>query len=127
MNIKYPTFRVNKGVSTALATSTIPRIKLLPLPYSTCIMYDPDSSKPSWVHYLVTNIPNGDITKGDVVLPYMGPSPPPGTGTHHYIFEQLEQKSPYTVSVDRSGLDVDAFKKENNVTMRATAYFLVNA
>ena len=127
MNIKYPTFRVNKNIVTAQATSLTPTIKLLPLVYSTFILYDPDSSKPAWVHYLVTNIPNGDISKGDVVIPYMGPSPPPGTGTHHYIFEQLEQEAPYIVSIDRSGLNIDSFKKQNTLSMRATAYFLVNA
>ena len=128
IEIEYPTFRVNNNVTTVAATSIIPTIKLSPLKLSTLIMYDPDSIVPSWIHYLVINIPNGDISKGDVVLSYAGPAPPKDSGTHHYIFEQLEQSYPYTVAFStRGGFNINSFRPQNNIVLRFKKQFIVNS
>lgn len=57
------------------------------------IMHDPDAIKGSYIHWIVSDIQNNDITKGITQLKYVGPSPPPNTGKHRYIFELYEQKS----------------------------------
>ena len=83
-------------------------------------MYDPDAVVPMWLHYLVINIPNGDIKKGDVVIPYQGPSPPPNTGIHRYIFEQLEQSGSLSLNIkNRGGFDIDTFIEKNNLMPRS--------
>jgi phosphatidylethanolamine-binding protein (PEBP) family uncharacterized protein len=128
MEIVYPTFTVSNNKTDVSSTSMVPNIKLNPLRLSTLIMYDPDAIIPSWIHYLVINIPNGDISKGDVVLPYAGPTPPPGTGVHHYIFEQLEQSSPYTTSIqNRGSFDISSFKAQNRLVSRFKKQFLVSS
>lgn len=129
MEIQYNSFVVDNNIRTAKDTSVVPKIMLYPLKYSTLVMYDPDAvMPPSWLHYLVINIPNGDITKGDIIIPYEGPSPPPGTGAHHYIFEHLSQTSPYNISIsERGGFDIQKFKQQNNLISRAKKQFIVEA
>ena len=128
MEIRYNSFVVDNNITTARNTSSVPKIMLYPMKYSTLVMYDPDAVTPAWLHYLVINIPNGDITKGDVIIPYAGPSPPPGTGTHHYIFEHLSQTSPFNISIsERSGFDINEFKQQNNLVSRAKKQFIVEA
>ncbi|KAF9430328.1 hypothetical protein BGZ94_007330 [Podila epigama] len=45
-----------------------------------------------YCHWIVSNIPAPtigqplDLTKGQVLMPYMGPAPPPGTDLHRYVF-----------------------------------------
>jgi len=56
----------------------------------TLIMYDPDAVNGTFIHWLVTNIKSG-IHSGDTILSYKGPSPPPKTSKHRYIFELWEQ------------------------------------
>ena len=57
--------------------------------YSSLIMYDPDSVKGIFIHWLVINIPinANNINSGQVIKSYYKPSPPPKTGKHRYIFE----------------------------------------
>lgn len=129
MDIRYGSSSVDNNIMTARNTSKEPTISLTPLKLSTLVMYDPDSSTPpSWLHYLVINISNGDISNGDIIMPYNGPSPPPGTGPHHYIFEQLAQTSPINTSIqDRSSFDINQFKQQNNLFSRGKKQFIVNA
>ncbi|PVD30450.1 hypothetical protein C0Q70_09716 [Pomacea canaliculata] len=37
-------------------------------------------------HWLVVNIPGGDVTKGEEMTAYRGSGPSEGTGLHRYIF-----------------------------------------
>jgi hypothetical protein len=131
MEIVYPTFSANNQEVSEKNSSSTPIIKLYPLHYSALIMYDPDApdSKPlSYLHYLVINIKNGDIRSGDVIVPYAGPTPPPGTGSHRYIFEQLEQSSPFRIAQpERSNFDTTQFKKQNNLALKATKMYRVTA
>ena len=127
MEVRYNSFVVDNNKTTAKDTSYTPKIMLYPMKYSTFVMYDPDAvTPPAWLHYLVINIPNGDISKGDVIMPYVGPTPPPGTGPHRYIFEHLSQNSPFSVSVDeRASFDINQFKQQNNLVSRAKKQFIV--
>ena len=92
-------------------------------------MHDPDSSQPSWLHWLVTNIPNGDITKGEEVVSYNGPTPPPGTGTHRYIFELYSQNKERLpeLSVKRSAFSPSEFVETYKLKFIKKQMFKVNA
>ena len=128
ITITYNTNIQNNSYKTKESTSMIPYIKLLRLPLSTLIMYDPDAIQPQYIHYLVTNIQNGDISSGTTIFDYNGPTPPPGTGIHRYIFEQLEQKQPIDVSIgSRAQFDISAFKQKYILQMRASKRFKVRS
>jgi hypothetical protein len=38
-----------------------------------------------------TNIPNGDVSKGELIAPYLQPFPPKGTGYHRHVFVLYKQ------------------------------------
>lgn len=61
----------------------------------TLICIDPDVSKSHSpiIHWMVTNIPDGNIQNGQTVLPYIGPMPPPGKN-HTYYFLLYKQSLP---------------------------------
>lgn len=37
-------------------------------------------------HWLVGNIPEENVAKGEVLAEYVGPAPPKNTGKHRYVF-----------------------------------------
>jgi len=129
MRIGYPTFAVSTNtVSTQEATRQQPSFTLpSDIRYATLVLYDPDSSVPAWLHYLVVNIPNGDVSSGEIIMPYAGPAPP--TGTHRYIFELLQQVSPIRPNVDsnRGGFNINDFREKNNLSTRESQMFKVRA
>lgn len=125
LKIQYNT-NVNKNIKTKQETQKEPIIQLFPFELSTLLVYDPNAIVPSYIHYLVINIPNGDITKGHVVLPYVGPSPPSGSGTHQYIFNQYQQSQPMQVSIhERSRFNVKQFETMYNLNLKGSNYFSV--
>ena len=81
---------VDNNETTQVSTKAKPIITLYQMPYSTLIMYDPDAPSGTYLHYLVINIANGNINSGHTVISYAPPTPPPGSGSHRYIFEQLQ-------------------------------------
>lgn len=123
--IKYAR-NVNKNIKTEEETKIKPIIELLPLPLSTLLMYDPNATVPSYIHYLVINIPNGILEKGDTVFTYNGPTPPPNTGTHYYIFKQYEQSVPIQINIsNRSNFNETQFEINNTLNLKASNYFKV--
>ncbi|KAK9824270.1 hypothetical protein WJX72_009084 [[Myrmecia] bisecta] len=67
------------------------------------LLTDPDAPDPEkpvnreWLHWLVVNIPpSGDLSKGEEVVPYMGPAPP--IGVHRYVFSVFRQPGNVKVS-----------------------------
>ena len=86
----------------------------------TILMYDPDApSKPSWVHWIVTNISTPDTISYNTVLLYSRPNPPYGA-THRYFFGLYEQQSGKInpmISGIRGGFDYNSFVKENNLKL----------
>lgn len=95
----------------------------------TLVMYDPDAPNPSFLHWLLVNIPGGMMSDADIVADYYPPTPP--SGTHRYIFELYEQGPQQTiqVSVPRQGFHVQAFRNRffPNQKPIATAQFRVAA
>lgn len=86
----------------------------------TVIMTDPDAPSRNnpkfreWVHWMVGNIPGGDVHKGETLSEYVGAGPPNGTGLHRYVY--LIYKQPGKVSfqwkhlTNRSGEGRGKFK-----------------
>jgi len=60
-------------------------------------MVDPDAPSREnhkmreWRHWVVVNIPGNNVSKGDVISAYAGPTPPQGTGLHRYVFMLYKQ------------------------------------
>ncbi|XP_076242150.1 protein D2 [Calliopsis andreniformis] len=62
----------------------------------TLVMTDPDAPtgkgyNREFRHWLVGNIPEENIAKGEVLAEYVGPAPPKGTGKHRYVFLVYKQ------------------------------------
>jgi phosphatidylethanolamine-binding protein (PEBP) family uncharacterized protein len=56
----------------------------------TLIMHDPDAPSGNFLHWVVVNIHDNNISSGKVLIPYFGPSPPKGQ-KHKYKFLLFEQ------------------------------------
>ena len=65
--------------------------------YYTLLMTDPDAPSrdnpfmSEVRHWLIVNIPENDIGKGETIAEYIGSGPPKGTGLHRYIFLLYKQ------------------------------------
>ncbi|KAK5639487.1 hypothetical protein RI129_011979 [Pyrocoelia pectoralis] len=74
--------------------------------YTLC-MTDPDApsrAKPDfreWHHWLVGNIPGGNIAEGETLSEYVGSGPPKGTGLHRYVFLLYKQDGKITFDEKR--------------------------
>ncbi|KRT84523.1 hypothetical protein AMK59_1122, partial [Oryctes borbonicus] len=72
------------------------------------VMTDPDAPSRSnpkfreWHHWLVGNIPGGNIEKGETLSEYIGAGPPKGTGLHRYVL--LVYKQPGKLSFNEKKL-----------------------
>lgn len=76
----------------------------------TLLMRDPDSIYGNRYHWILVNIFD-DIKNGHNLLSYTGPTPPPKTGTHHYIFELYEQDRSIDANLEERNIPVDFVKK----------------
>lgn len=65
--------------------------------YYVLAMTDPDApsrKEPKfreWHHWLVGNIPGGNVAAGETLSQYVGSGPPPDTGLHRYVFLVYQQ------------------------------------
>ncbi|MET8779606.1 YbhB/YbcL family Raf kinase inhibitor-like protein [Nocardia sp. NPDC004654] len=61
------------------------------------LMFDPDAPSRAtsqglcWLHWAVGDIPGLDIARGSEIVPYAGPTPPPGSGPHRYVLAVYRQ------------------------------------
>ena len=130
---------IQSQIMTQEATQNQPEVSYTttdPNAYYTLIMYDPDAvtSVNNYVHWVVTNIKENDISSGNHLLPYYGPHPPPGSGTHHYIFELFKQDESRPLSVRLSEEDRKIGKEElynklglTGKTPEQTVQFIIEA
>uniref|UniRef100_A0ABD2WLP7 Phosphatidylethanolamine-binding protein n=1 Tax=Trichogramma kaykai TaxID=54128 RepID=A0ABD2WLP7_9HYME len=92
--------------------------------YTLC-MTDPDApsrKEPKfreWHHWLVTNIPGKNVSKGDVLSAYIGSGPPPDTGLHRYVF--LVYKQPGKLDFDEKRLTNRSGDGRNNFSIKKFA------
>lgn len=101
LKVTYGKNEVNTGGElTPTIVKNIPQITWSNKPekFYTLIMFDPDApSRESpkakeWLHWLVGNIPGGEVAKGQEICQYVGSAPPQKSGLHRYIFLLYEQK-----------------------------------
>ena len=63
--------------------------------YYTFVIYDIDAPSTIvnsvFIHMLVINIPGNNISRGQIIVPYTPPNPPPGSGQHRYMVELYKQ------------------------------------
>ncbi|ELT90673.1 hypothetical protein CAPTEDRAFT_150382 [Capitella teleta] len=61
----------------------------------TLILTNPDGhlqdNESEYLHWLIGNIPEGDVSKGDVLCDYLQPFPARGTGFHRFVFVLMQQ------------------------------------
>jgi phosphatidylethanolamine-binding protein (PEBP) family uncharacterized protein len=93
--------------------------------YYTLVLYDPDSPKPAYLHWLVTNISTDD---SNTVIPYEAPNPPTShTHYHRYIFELLEQTGPICIdSIHRENFSIDTLKQKFNLKPISSPGFYID-
>jgi len=71
----------------------------------TLVFTDPDAPARDnplfreFIHWVVTDIPGDDISKGTTVVDYLGPAPPCNSGLHRYLFLVFEQPKAGVVDV----------------------------
>eukprot|EP00124_Ichthyophonus_hoferi_P005767 Ihof_evm2s945 gene=Ihof_evmTU2s945 len=88
------------GELTPLQVKSVPQI-VIPNAEAdslyTLVFSDPDAptrSDPTmreFLHWIVINIPGGNLNKGHTVAEYIGSLPPPNTGLHRYVFAAFKQ------------------------------------
>lgn len=98
---------------------------------STVMIYDqsaPDPEDPSnspYLHYLVSNIPNGRIDDGKVLMAYKPPQPPKGLHVYNVIL--FSQKKLLVDNVrERANFNVDNFIMKHGLTEVERLIFKVN-
>lgn len=98
----------------------------------TLVMIDPDAGKTKpndprpgnsdkyYLHWLVVNISGGSLSSGDGLVSYQGPTPPPGTGKHEYIFQLYKQPCGLTTGLNvktRPNWSLQSFLKGKNLSL----------
>jgi hypothetical protein len=100
----------------------------------TVIFWDQDAPYPidpkfsPFLHYLVINIPNNDITQGTKLMKYQPPSPPYDSAPHRYhigIFKQDGKISPVKIT-NRDKFDVEDFIVDYELSPVATVEFRID-
>jgi phosphatidylethanolamine-binding protein (PEBP) family uncharacterized protein len=81
----------------------------------TLIMYDPDAINGTFIHWFIINI-NKNINNGQELLKYIGPSPPPKSGKHRYIFELYIQNKNIEDNIIERNFSLDLIKQNFNIT-----------
>ncbi|KAK0427306.1 hypothetical protein QR680_010160 [Steinernema hermaphroditum] len=87
-------------------------------------MIDPDApsrespSMHEFLHWMVVNIPGSKVAKGDTLIDYFPPTPPPGTGPHRYVFlvyKQQDEIDDSAAPTKRAGFSVSQFAQQHNL------------
>lgn len=86
---------MNKPLVSKNFPKNIPSVNFKGSGLYTLIMWDPDAPASSWLHWLVVNAEEGDVRKGEELMPYAPPSPP--SGIHTYSIAIYSQKGPLQV------------------------------
>ncbi|XP_063987031.1 protein D3-like [Diachasmimorpha longicaudata] len=126
IEIKYGSKEVNFGNEFApTETKNIPEIH-----YEheggvlyTLVMTDPDipvrGYNREWQHWVVGNIPEDKVAKGEVLTEYVGPAPPKGSGKHRYVF-LLYKQNQGSITFDERRIG-DRDKRRNRFSVKKLA------
>lgn len=63
---------------------------------------------------MITNIPNNDLSKGELIVPYLQPFPQKGSGYHRHIFVLYKQDKKLDLSKMKLSDSVDLNKRTFN-------------
>ena len=146
LEVRYPSGIVRGQTFTKEQTKDAPEVffKEEKGKLYTILMWDPDApAKPSWVHWIVTNLETPGQIHKNTVLSYQGPNPPSGVHRYYFgLFEQLQGKiSPMISGVAlfktdtttstmlsrvRGGFDYEEFIRENSLNKVGEVYFKVS-
>lgn len=91
-------------------TQIEPKIKLnmIQNDFYTLILHDPDAVVGSYIHWAKINITDNNYTTGNIIIPYKGPSPPPKSGKHRYIFSLYKQNRENSIKpIDERAIKID--------------------
>ncbi|KOC59142.1 Phosphatidylethanolamine-binding protein like protein F40A3.3 [Habropoda laboriosa] len=96
----------------------------------TLVLTDPDAPtrkgyNREFRHWLVGNIPEENIEKGEVLTEYIGPAPPNGSGKHRYVF-LIYKQSRGAITFDERRLSTrdGSLRKRFNIKKFAEKYSL---
>jgi len=95
--IRYGGLTVNGKEIAKTATKAAPTVSIPPGHF--LIMWDRNAMAGTYLHWIQ------DVA--GAIVPYEGPAPPPGTGTHNYVF-RLIKGTPKDVPTARAAVDVGA-------------------
>ncbi|CAI2167833.1 9476_t:CDS:2 [Funneliformis geosporum] len=101
----------------------------------TLLMVDPDAPSRAtpknreWRHWIIGNIPHsGNLSEATVITSYNGPTPPPGTGFHRYVFLLYRQPDSHlefqAVPSPRGGFKARLFAEQHGLQLVAANFFL---
>ncbi|XP_054918993.1 protein D2-like [Dermacentor andersoni] len=117
-------------------TADVPDVRVPGDPdrWYTVILLDPDAPSRKdpkmrhWLHWLVVNVPQGETT---TLTKYAGPTPPPGTGEHRYVFLVYKQQGVVTPNglkgfgKERAKFNLTAFLEAADLNELVAANFFV--
>ncbi|XP_063588472.1 protein D2-like isoform X1 [Penaeus indicus] len=91
----------------------------------TLVMVDPDAPNhkagEAWLHWILSNVEasdlqNGNVGNGNIVVEYNGPTPPRGSGTHRYFFYLYRESQKQLPGVGKRGKFVlQTYAEENGL------------
>jgi phosphatidylethanolamine-binding protein (PEBP) family uncharacterized protein len=81
------------------------------------IMYDPDAISGTYIHWIISDITDGNINNGIVLTEYKGPAPPAKTGKHRYIFELYEQDSVVINPIKERSMSIENIRTKLDLEM----------
>ncbi|CAG2188954.1 unnamed protein product [Mytilus edulis] len=96
----------------------------------TLMMVDPDAGSSPYLHWLVLNIPKGNVNDGVSVREYKGPAPPSGVHTYYFLlYKQTAKINPsvignYTTSCSRCGFKISNFVSNNHLELKGASWML---
>ncbi|KAJ8680320.1 hypothetical protein QAD02_016107 [Eretmocerus hayati] len=89
----------------------------------TLVMTDPDTKvkgyNREWQHWVVGNIPEDKVGKGENITYYFGPAPPKDTGLHRYVF-LLYKQNQGAITFDEPRV-VETDKRRNRFSVKKLA------
>ncbi|CAI6348591.1 unnamed protein product [Macrosiphum euphorbiae] len=92
--------------------------------YTLCLTEpdDPSRAEPTqreWHHWLVGNIPGGNVSLGETLSGYIGSGPPPNIGLNRYVF--LVYQQPSKLSFDEPRLSNRSVEHRNKFSINRFA------
>ena len=89
----------------------------------TLILYDPNSIYGTYIHWVIVNIKGDNINKSSVIIPYIGPHPPSGTGIHNYTFQLYKQTEKKDIKpLEGRQFELEDLKKKLQVSNLLTQF-----